>query len=156
MTILTESKTRFPQPGLDAAREGRAFCGYVNAQTGIDSESVLTDAKFIQVIPDGKRLVLDCFYMYVSTASDWVTVEFVTTENADGSGTITVFTPQFRIDTGVAVALSTPSLVYLSTPLIVSQDDGAALSAQVLGNDADAALTLGFHGWEEDNTAENV
>ena len=149
--MKTENLVKDPNPGLSAAREGRAFCGYVNAKTGIDTEAVLTDSTFIQVIPIGKRLVMTCFYMYVSTASDWATAEFVTTANADGTGAITVKTPEFRIDTGAAVALGTPTLVHLDPPLVVTGDDGQALTAQVQGNDAAAALTLGMHGWEEDD-----
>jgi len=141
-----------PNPGLAAAREGRSFCGYVNAKTGIASETVLTDSTLLQEIANGKRLVMTCFYMYVSTASDWATMDFVTTANADGSGLITVHSGQFRIDTGAAVALSTPNLVKLDPPLIVDRSDGAALTVQVQGNDADAALTVMFHGWEEDDT----
>ena len=148
--MKTENLVKDPNPGLSAAREGRSFCGYVNAKTGIASETVLTDSTFIQAIGTGKRLVMTCFYMYLSTASDWVTVEFVTTANADGTGAITVKSPKFRIDTGVAVALSTPTMVRLDPPLIVNLD-GGALSAQVQGNDAVAALTLGMHGWEEDD-----
>ena len=149
--MKTENMVKDPNPGLSAAREGRTWCGWVNAKTGIDTEAVLTDSTFIQEIPVGKRLVTTCFYMYVSTASDWATAKFVTTANADGSGAITVKTVTFRIDTGAAVALSTPSMVTLDPPLIVTSADGGALTAQVQGNDAAAALTLGFHGWEEDD-----
>ena len=148
--MKTENLVKAPNPGLDAAREGRTFCGKVNAKVSIDSETVLTDSGFIQAIPTGKRLVMTCFYMYLSTASDWVTAEFVTTANADGSGVITVLTPKFRIDTGATVALSTPTLVHFDPPLVVSLD-GGALTAQVQGNDAAAALTLGMNGWEEDD-----
>ena len=149
--MKTENLVKDPNPGLSAAREGRAFCGWVNAKTGIATEAVLTDSTFIQAVPIGKRLVMTCFYMYCSTASDWVTAEFCTTANADGSGVITVKSPEFRIDTGATVALSTPTLVHLDPPLIVTTDDGLALTAQVQGNDAGAALTLGIHGWEEDD-----
>lgn len=149
--MKTENLVKDPNPGLSAAREGRTFCGYVNAKTGIAAETVLTDSTLIQEIPTGKRLVMTCFYMYVSTASDWATANFVTTTNADGTGPITVQTVTFRIDTGAAVALSTPSMVTFDPPLVVTSDDGGALTVQVQGNDAAAALTLGFHGWEEDD-----
>lgn len=155
MSKITQSKAGYPQPGLDAAREGRTFHGYVNAKTGIDSEAVLTDSTFLQEIKEGKRLVMTCFYMYLSTVSDNVTVEWVTTENADGSGAITVHTVKFRIDTGAALAQMAPNIVQFDPPLVVSRDHGQALSAQVLGNDASAALTLGFHGWEEEDVDTN-
>lgn len=155
MSQRTNSKAGFPQPGLDAAREGRSFCGYVNAKTGIDAGPVLTDSTFLQEIPFGKRLVMSCFYMYLSTASDNVTVEFVTTANSDGTGAVTVHSGQFRLDTGAALAQQSPSLITLPVPLIVSRTDGEALSARVTGNDAAAALTLMFHGWEEDDVGAN-
>ena len=109
----------------------------------------IVDSTFIQEIPNGKRLVLTCFYMYVSTASDWARMELVTTGNADGSGVITVKSGQFRLDTGAAVAMTSPNLTHLDPPLIVTSNDGGALTAQVLTNDADAALTLMLHGWLE-------
>lgn len=155
MSQRTNSKAGFPQPGLDAAREGRAFCGYVNAKTGIDAGPVLTDSTFLQEIQADKRLVMSCFYMYLSTVSDSVTVEWVTTENADGTGAVTVHSGQFRIDTGAALAQMPPTLITLPVPLVVSRADGQALSARATGNDAGAALTLMFHGWEEDDVGAN-
>jgi len=152
--MKTENLIKDPNPSLNAARDGRSFCGWVNAKTALSSEAVLTDSTFIQEIPIGKRLVLNCFYMYVSTASDWATMELVTTGNADGSGTITVKTGQFRLDTGAAVAMTSPNLTRLDPPLVVTSNDGGALTAQVLTNDADAALTLMLYGWEEDDPAQ--
>jgi len=149
--MKTMNLTRDPNPGLSAAREGRVFYGYVDEKTGIDSESVLTDSTFIQVIENGKRLVMKSFSMHLSTDSDSATVEFVTTAGADGSGQITVQTPKYRLDSGAALAQISPHVIYLDPPLVVTREDGQALSAQVLGNDAAAALTLGIYGWEEDD-----
>lgn len=155
MTQMTESKAGLPQPGLDAAREGRAFCLKVNAKTGINSETVLTDSTLLKAIPVGKRLVIMCFYMNLGTDSDWVTMEMVVTANEDGSGAITVLSPKFRIDTGTPTSGILPGLVHLDPPLVVRRSDGHAFSAQVLGNDAAAALTLGFNGWIEADTGKN-
>ena len=155
MSQMTQSKAGLPQPGLDAAREGRGFCGKVNAKTAIDTEAVLTDSTFLKVVEYGKRLVITGFYMYLSTVSDWVTAEFGYAENEDGSGAWTTLTPKFRIDTGAAVALSTPSQVILPVPIVVTRNDGESFSAQVQGNDAAAALTLAYSGWEETDVDEN-
>lgn len=150
MSHITQSKAGWPQPGLDAAREGRSFCMKVSAKTGIDSEQVLTDSTFLKAIPNGYRLVVKCFYMYLSTLSDWATMEIVTTENEDGTGQINVLSPKFRIDTGAAAIGSLPSLVSFDPPMIVTRTQTSrALTAQVQGNDANAALTLGFNGWQE-------
>lgn len=145
----TENRFDSPNPGLDAAREGRSFCGYVNAKTGIDTEAVLTDATFLKKLEAGKRFVMTQFYMYLSTASDWVTVQWVQTENEDGTGEVTVLSPKLRIDTGAALAQTSPTMVHVNPPVVVSNEDGRAFSARVQGNDAAAALTLSFHGWEE-------
>jgi len=148
--MQTVNLVKDPNPGLSAAREGRSFFGYVNAKTGIDTEAVLSDGTFIKPVYPGKRLVLSCFYMYLSTVSDNVTVDFVVTENPDGSGLVTALTPKFRQDTPAAMAQVGPTILHFDPPLIASFDDGQALSARVLGNDGTAALTLGMWGWEED------
>ncbi|RLC82298.1 MAG: hypothetical protein DRJ03_19230 [Chloroflexi bacterium] len=156
MTQMTESKAGLPQPGLDAAREGRAICLKVNEKTGIDSETVLTDSTLLKPIPHGERLVITCFYMYLNTVSDWVTMETVTTANEDGSGTITALSPKFRIDTGNTRSGNSPSLVVFNPPIVIARTDTArAFTARVQGNDADASLTLGFNGWLEDDTGVN-
>lgn len=156
MSVITQSKAGFPQPGLDAAREGRAIRGYVNAKTGLDSEVVLTDSTLLKVIPIDERLIITNYYMYLSTVSDWVTVEFVVTENEDGSGAITALSPKFRIDTGASVAASVTNQVTIwPTPICVTRAMGHAFSVQVLANDAAAALTFGFNGWTENDVGTN-
>jgi hypothetical protein len=147
---MTDSKTGLPQPGLDAAREGRTINGYVNAKTGIDTAATLKDATFLTVIPIGKRIVVTCFYMYLSTVSDWATVTWGVTENSDGTGTYTGYTVQFREDTGAALAELQPALIHFDPPLAFTRDHGQAFTAYVQGNDAAAALTLGYAGWLEE------
>jgi hypothetical protein len=151
MATYTNSKTGLPQPGLDAAREGRAFCRKVNAKTGIDTAAALTDAGFLLPLEHGKRYVVRGFYMHLSTVSDWVTAEIGVTQNADGSGTFTALGPLFRIDTGAALASADPHQTSIDPPLVVTVADGGALSARVQGNDAGAALTFALNGWEEED-----
>lgn len=149
MSEQNQIRQGYPNPAHAAAVEGRTFCGISNDLTGIAAEAVITTAGFLTEIPEGKRLVITCFYMYLSTTSDWATAEWVVTGNADGSGVVTVLAPKFRMDTGTPASAFTPSLTYLSTPLVVDQTDGLAFTAQVQGNDADAALTLGYYGYYE-------
>lgn len=155
MTVMTESKAGYPQPGLDAAREGRAFCLRVSAKIGINSETVLTDSTLLKIVPIDERLVITCFYMNLGTDADWVTMEMVATADEDGSGEVTILSPKFRVDTGTPTSGILPSLVRLDPPIVVKRSDGHAFTAQVLGNDATAALTLGFYGWTEADTGEN-
>ena len=146
---------KFPNPGLIAAKEGRSFCGYVNAKTGIDSETVLTDSGFLLELQSGRRYVIGCFYMYLSTVSDWATAEWGVAANPDGSGTFTAKSVRFRIDTGNVQTGSMPSLTRMDPPMVFTIADGRAFTAQVQGNDAAAPLTLGFNGWWETDTGAN-
>jgi len=151
MTIRTDSKQGLPKPGLDAAREGRSFFGYVNEKTSLNTEAVLTDSTFLREIPQGKRLVIKSFYMHLSTADDTAKVTWVTTDNADGSGDDTAQSVQYHEETGAEFTGTEPQEVDLEVPIVVTRDDGHAFSASVVTNDAGATLTLGYRGWEEDD-----
>jgi hypothetical protein len=151
MAIYTNGKSGLPQPGLDAARDGRTVCGFVNAKTGIDTEAVLTDAAFIHALASDERLVVTCFHMHINTASDWVTAEFGVTENADGSGAFTALTLKFRVESGAAAVGAEPALVHFDPPIALTTATGQrAFTARVQGNDAAASLTLGYNGWTEE------
>ena len=149
MTLHTNGAQGLPQPGLDAAREGRAVFGYVNAKTGINAEGVLTDATFLKAIPADSRLVVTSFHMQLTTASDTVAVEFVTTTGDDGTGAVTVRSQKFAIATGTLADPVQPPMMHFDPPLVVDRSDSGAFSARVLGNDASAALSLGYYGWVE-------
>ena len=143
-------RTGYPNPGYIASLEGRSICLKVNGKTGIATQAVLTDSTFLQPIGFGERLVLTCFYMYLSTVSDWVTVEFGVTEHDNGSGNFTSMTPLFRLDTGDKKTDSSPSVTPMNPPMVLTRAHGGAFTARVQGNDATAALTLGVNGWTED------
>ena len=152
MTIYTNGKTGLPQPGLDAAREDRDLYRYVTATTGIATAAVITNATFLLQIHPNEKSVITSFTMGLSTVEDWVTAVFGTTENQDGTGDFTAMTPQFRVDTGTAMENAGPILLTFNPPLVVDRSDGQAFTAWVQGNDANAALTLGYFGWyEQDN-----
>lgn len=150
MTIRTNSKQGLPRPGLDAAREGRSFFGYVNDKASLNSEAVLTDSTFLRVIEEGKRLVIASFFMHLSTVDDTAKVIFVTTDHADGTGNVTYHTVQYHEETGAEFTSTEASERMLDPPIAVTQADGHAFSAQVVTNDAGATLTLGYRGWTED------
>ena len=155
MTQMTEGKAGFPQPGLDAAREGRTFCLRVYAKTGIDSETVLTDSTLLKVVPIDQRLVISCVYLNLTTASDWATCELVVTANEDGSGEVTVLSPKYYIATGAAGPTRAFDIPCLGVPIVITRSDGHAITARVQGSDAAAALSIGLSGWTEADTGEN-
>jgi len=150
MAIHTNSKQGLPQPGIDAAREGRTVLGYVNAKTGLDTALVLTDATFLHNIDIGKPLVIAGFYSHISVDTDTMTVEWVTTADANGAGAVTVHTGQFRMATGTSTSQAPVVDFTFPVPLVLTRDDGKAFSARCLGNDAAAALYLQYFGWIED------
>jgi len=151
MTMRTDSKQGIPEPGLEAAREGRVIWGYVNEKTGIDTTAALTDSDFIQNIEVDKRYVITQAYMHLSTDSDSVEVAFGVTEQANGAGGFTAKTAQYRLETGTQTSEAQPSFLNFNPPLVVTKDDGDCFTAQVTGNDASAALTLEYRGLKEDD-----
>jgi len=135
---------------LAAARGGDGVCLKVNDKAGVNgADTVLTDAGFLYAIPTGEHVVITCFYLYLSTVSDWVWAEFGYTANADGSGTFTALTPKFRIDTGAANAGNSPSLTTVNPPMVIKSTTGGAFTARVRTNDAGATFTLACNGWHE-------
>ena len=149
MPVSTNSKRGLVDPGLNAAWEDRDFYRYVTATTGIDTAAVITDTSFMLQIHPNERSVITSFTMYLSTVADYVTVVFGVTENQDGTGDFTAMTPQFRIDTPAALEEEMPVLLHFDPPLTADRSDGQAFTAYVQGNDAGAALTLGYFGWVE-------
>ena len=146
----TQYKTGYPNPGYVAAIEGRYFYGWVNALTGIATETILTSSGFMGIIEPRKRYIIPLLYLNLATTSDWVTVEWGVTVSQDGGGTFTPRTPIFRIDTGNVQSGTAPSFINLGDlPIALTSAHGGAWTARVQGNDADASLTLGFHGYYE-------
>ena len=139
-----------PNPARIAAIDGRYFYGWANARTGIAAETVLTDVGFLGELHVRRRYFVVMLYLNLSTISDWVTVEFGTTINGDGSGAFTPRTPLFRIDTGNVQSGRQPSWLSMDNlPIVLTSADGGAWTARVQGNDAGASLTIGYNGYYE-------
>ncbi len=151
-TANTQYRMGYPNSGYLASIEGRSVCLKIAPTTGIATATVLTDSGFLKPIPDGQRLIITCFYMYLSTISDWVTAEFGVTEHEDGSGNFTPFTPLFRLDSGDKKTDSRPDVTTFYPPMAITRAHGHAYTARVQGNDAGATLTLACNGWLEDIT----
>ena len=142
---------KLPNPGLEAAKDGRYFYGWVNAKSGIAAETVLTDVGFLGELQGQRRYFITMLYMHLSTVSDWVTVEFGTTVNSDGSGAFTPRTLQFRIDSGNVQSGRDPSWLSMDDlPICLTDANGGAWTARVQGNDAGATLFIGYNGYYEE------
>ena len=135
--------------GLTAARLGQAGCAKLNAKTGIDSATVLTDSGFLIPITTGNQVVV-CFYAHLNTNSDWLDFEFVYTAEANGTGDVVALSPKFRIETGVANQADTPVITPINPPLVVAYSaTSKAVTMRVQANDSSASATLGMNYWIE-------
>lgn len=151
MTIVTNSKQGLPQPGLDAAREGRTFCCFVNEDTALNTAggTVVTDAGATQNIEAGRRYIVASYYFALTSVADSVQFEIVTTSLPNGGGAVTAQTPRFFAGTGAANDTRDTGPIHLDPPLVFTRDDGQSIAMRVLTNDADADVTIGFTGWWE-------
>ena len=141
--------------GLMAARKGWAGLSKVNEKSSINAETVLTDVGFLVAIPSGKQLALTGTYSHINTASDYVDYEFGTTTNADGSGTFTVLSPKFRIESPAVNQASKPGVMPLPCAMIIKYSATAkAFTFRVKANDAGCTVTFGFEYWLEPLTED--
>ena len=136
---------------LNASRLGLAGCGKLNAKTGLDSATVLTDAGFLIAIPEGKQIVVACIYVHLNTASDWLDVELVYTANANGTGDVVALSPKLRVETGAANAADSPVLTQLMPPVVVKYSaTSKAFTLRAQTNDSSASANIGVNYWLED------
>ena len=146
MAILTKD----PHPELTAGREGRTFCAYINDDTGLNAAAtVITDAGAWVEIGAGKRYFVTCFYLAVTSASDWATLELVTTDGPGATGAVNVKTIKFFQATGAASDGNQTGPIVLPMPLCLTDTDGQTIAMRVQTNDADADVNVGFNGWWE-------
>ena len=141
----------FSDAALNASRLGLAGCGKLNAKTGLDSATVLTDSGFLIAIPEGKQIVVACIYVHLNTASDWLDVELVYTANANGTGDVVALSPKLRVETGTAAAAAAPQLTQLMPPVVVKYSaTSKAFTLRAQANDSGASANLGINYWLED------
>ena len=150
MTIKTEGVQGLPVPGLDAAREGRTFQCYINGDASLNAAAtVITDAGAWQTITPGYRYIVDCFYFTLTTASDTMTFEIVTTAGPGATGAVTAQTMTFFGATAATIDGMNQGPTHLTTPLCFTEADGQTIAMRVLTNDAGATVNCGFAGWWE-------
>ena len=150
MTIKTEGVQGLPQPGLDAAREGRSFCCWANAQAALNAAAtVITAAEsYVDMLP-GRRYIIRCIYYQLSTASDTIRYELGVTSLPAGGGVFTAYTPYFNSATAATIEGSPTGPIPLDPPIVLTTADGACVAMRVLTNDAGATVNVGFTGWWE-------
>jgi hypothetical protein len=152
MTIRTDSTQGLPQPGLDAAREGRSVIRWVNAQAGVNAAAtVITAAESYENMMPGYRYIVNMLYYNLSTASDTVRYELGVTSLPNGGGVFTPYTPYFTAGTAATIDGSPPLPVIIDPPLCLRSTDGACIAMRLLGNDAGATINAGFGGWYEED-----
>jgi hypothetical protein len=138
---------------LNASRLGLSGCAKLNAKTGIDGETVLTDAGLLIAIPEGKQIVVTCFYLHINTLSDVLDVEMGVTANANGTGDFTAYSNKIRIQTGGAVAGLTPALINMCPPMVAPYSATAkAATIRAETGDTDTSASVAFNYWLEDIT----
>ena len=138
---------------LNASRLGLVGCAKVSEKTGLDGATVLTDAGFLTAIPEGKQIVVTCFYMHINTLSDQLDVELGTTANANGSGDFLPYSVKVRMQTGGAGAGINPAMVDLCPPMVAPYSATAkAATMRAETGDTDTSITLAYNYWLEDIT----
>jgi hypothetical protein len=152
MTIRTDSTQGLPQPGLDAAREGRAVMRWVNAQAGVNAAAtVITAAESYENMMPGYRYIIRMLYYNLSTASDTVRYELGVTSLPNGAGVFTPHTPYFNAATAATIEGTPPLPRVIDPPICLRSTDGACIAMRLLGNDAGATINAGFAGWYEED-----
>lgn len=153
MSIYTNGKTGLPQPGLDAAREGRFFNRYINDLTGVNvaGGTVVTNTPnaYLNLQP-GYRYIVVCAYYTLTTASDTVRFELVTTSLPNGLGEVTALTVEFfGATTATGDGIQNGPIHFSPAYIAVTTALGQTLAMRVETNDQGATVNCGFNGWWE-------
>ena len=152
MTLRTDSTQGLPQPGLDAAREGRAMGRWANAQAALNAAAtVITAADSYENMLPGYRYIVTTLYYNLSTASDTLRYELGVSSLPTGGGVFTAFTPYFNVATAATIEGSPVGPIMIDPPLCFTTDDGACICMRCLTNDAGATVNVGFNGWREED-----
>jgi len=156
MTIITQSKAGMPQPGLDAAREGRSFHCYADDITPGASETTLTDETLVHNVPAGYRTIISQIVFGVNSVDDDCEFRLASCSGAGATGTATQLNVHRHVASGAAF-ISQEMVVHEIVPNIcVKYKDGArSISFVVNANDPATVITVGFSGWDELDTDIN-
>lgn len=134
-----------------AAKEGKSLHKMVNDKVvGTTDTTVLTDTTLYYDLVEGEIVFITGFGMALNTNSDTLTLELVSTTQAAGAGSATALSHHFHMATGAAATGAATTHYDIIPPLIVKYSDGArSVTARVTVNDNSAAVTIGWHGFRE-------
>jgi hypothetical protein len=152
MTIKTDSVQGLPNPGLDAAREGRDFRAFINGRSSLNVVGgvVITNAGTTINMESGYRYVIACVYFGLTTSSDSVRFELVTTSLPNGGGAATGQTVRFiGATTATGDGLTNGPIYFTGHPPVFTQAHGQSIAMRVETNDQGATVNCGFTGWKE-------
>ena len=140
----------YPSTGLYMARQGNTICLKGNDKDTLSGGVVQTTAGEFSAIPENQAAVITCYYLHLSTLSDYVELELGNTAAADGSGDFVALTPKFRIDTGDKKTGAQPGVTYLDPPIYIKYSATAkAVAVKLTASDDSATATFGCNGWLE-------
>ena len=134
--------------GEYAVRQGHGVCGWVNEKIPGAALVVLTDAGLIYDIPVGRRVMVTQYCYAVETTGDDCQFEF---GYVDAGGTFRGLGPHKHVFTGAANAGRTSYDQDIRPPMVIAYSAGARrVTFRVDANDAACEVTVGWHGWWED------
>ena len=139
--------------GEYAARQGRGVCGWVNELIPGAALIVVTPAMapilVYNLIP-GTRVMITQYCYAVETTGDNCQFSFGFTTGVDATGVFRPLGPHKHVFTGAANAGRTAYDQEIMPAEPVSYAAGArSITFQVDANDAACEITMGWHGWWE-------
>jgi len=136
---------------LRAAREGRAIYRSLVDQTATDSFVVETGAGTYYDIPEGKQVIVTCFWVGCGSPNESVAGYMVSCSETGGGGNATTRGLELHDHVGDKKDGSGHIKETLSCPLCVKYSDGArSVSMAIKATDSDTICLFGWCGWVED------
>ena len=139
--------------GEYASRLGRGVCRWVNELVPGAAQVVITAAMapgLIYNIPADRRVMITQYCFAVETTNDNCQFEFGFTDQPNGAGTFTPLAPHKHVFTGAANAGITAFDQIIVPAEPISYARGArCITFRVDANDATCEITMGWHGWWE-------
>ena len=135
---------------VHVARRGYGLHRWVNDKTPGSDSVVLTDATLVYNIPAGKQVLITSLNFDLITVSDDVHISLVSCSAVDGGGDATDISGHVHLFTGTTVDGAASKERPFNPPLHVTHTSGArSISMRVKANDAAAVISIGWHGWVE-------
>ena len=137
--------------GEYAAKQGHGVCGWANEVTPGLNPIVLTNAQLVYNVPQGRKVMVTQYCYAVETASDNCQFEFGYTTGADGTGTFYPQGPHKHVYTGASNTGRTAYDQDIHPPMVLAYSKGVrSITFRVDANDANCEITVGWHGWWEE------